>query len=389
MIKTLFMKTTIIHVILLSIILGTAFLFFGCSSKKKAVSGRSKSWLISKSESSVTVRDNGGHEVTVTGPVKKIMVSGMGVFPSVRALGAEHMVIGTQGIDAENDKDLFPVMMTKPVLAKGEPGASLDYEYIIGQQPDLFVVLGVLWQEVHDNLSKAGIPVVQLDFIETKDVLILGTLLGKEQEAGEYVTWIDQQLKNISDKVSSLNNSDRPEVFLYYGGAYGMSPAPPYGTYGRGNDLGNKLISMAGGKSVTADLKGEWITVDPEWIIMANPDVIVREYYSMQHQGIPYLGNHVTGSEDALVYLKEIQSKTAFKSTKAADKDTIYLVYGHLISEYWFLGVQYLAKSIHPELFTDLDPDAVYQEYITRYMRSDYKVSQGLFTATLQGKDHE
>jgi iron complex transport system substrate-binding protein len=46
----------------------------------------------------------------------------------------------------------------------------------------------------------------------------------------------------------------------------------------------------------------------------------------------------------------------------------------------WFLGIPYVAKLLYPDLFADLDPDAIHQEFLTRFLRIDYDVSkQGVF----------
>ena len=42
--------------------------------------------------------------------------------------------------------------------------------------------------------------------------------------------------------------------------------------------------------------------------------------------------------------------------------------------------IAYWAKWFHPELFADMDPQAIHQEYLTRFMRIDYDLSKhGVF----------
>lgn len=46
----------------------------------------------------------------------------------------------------------------------------------------------------------------------------------------------------------------------------------------------------------------------------------------------------------------------------------------------YFVGLNYLAKILHPDLFSDLDPEAVHQEYITRFQGLDYDLDKhGVF----------
>ena len=44
------------------------------------------------------------------------------------------------------------------------------------------------------------------------------------------------------------------------------------------------------------------------------------------------------------------------------------------------LGYAYLAKWLHPDLFKDFDPQAIHQEYLTRFMGIDYDLDEhGVF----------
>ncbi|MEA1998046.1 MAG: hypothetical protein U9N61_01790 [Euryarchaeota archaeon] len=45
-----------------------------------------------------------------------------------------------------------------------------------------------------------------------------------------------------------------------------------------------------------------------------------------------------------------------------------------------FIAAAYMAKWFYPELFTDLDPKAIHQEYLTRFQRLDYDLDEhGVF----------
>jgi len=45
-----------------------------------------------------------------------------------------------------------------------------------------------------------------------------------------------------------------------------------------------------------------------------------------------------------------------------------------------FVGIGYLAKWLHPDLFSDLDPQAIHQEYLNKFQGLDYDLSKkGVF----------
>ncbi len=44
------------------------------------------------------------------------------------------------------------------------------------------------------------------------------------------------------------------------------------------------------------------------------------------------------------------------------------------------IGTAYMAKWFHPELFEDLDPEAIHQEYLTEFQGLDYDLNEhGVF----------
>jgi iron complex transport system substrate-binding protein len=46
-----------------------------------------------------------------------------------------------------------------------------------------------------------------------------------------------------------------------------------------------------------------------------------------------------------------------------------------------------MAKWFHPDLFKDLDPQAIHQEYLNRFQNLDYNLDKnGVFVYPLQGE---
>ncbi|HQI68834.1 MAG TPA: hypothetical protein PKV28_08560 [Methanothrix sp.] len=66
---------------------------------------------------------------------------------------------------------------------------------------------------------------------------------------------------------------------------------------------------------------------------------------------------------------------------KAVKDNEIYVMEERIIGGVRnFVGIGYLAKWLHPDLFEDLDPQAIHQEYLTRFQGLDYDLGeQGVF----------
>lgn len=112
----------------------------------------------------------------------------------------------------------------------------------------------------------------------------------------------------------------------------------------------NGTVLWSGGKNIAADMEQQWAQVDPEPV-------------------------------DLQSFRDDIMNRTEFEKIKAIKNGRVYTVYGRFSSTpRRFLSVAYSAKWLHPDLFTDLAPQAIHQEYLTRFMRIDYDLEKhGVF----------
>jgi len=333
--------------------------------------------VLKNTNDSITLIDSYDNEVTVKKPIKKIVVHDMGsALAAIRALDAQDLIVASNSYVKKN-AIFFPEFSKLPIISVDSQAA--DSEMVFQLQPDL-ILSRPFYLEQLGEVVLSEIPVVQLSFNSIESYKKLGALLDKEAEANEFISWIKSYTDVIDSRISELDEKDYKPVFAYYGGEYGMSNPPPYGTFGKDNSLRNELINRAGGKSLSADIKGDWITVDPEWIIEKNPPLIVRECYV--YKANPELGYGINDDTNAKILMNSIlNEQVAFESCDAIKNKNVHLIYGDLIEDSWFISLVYLAKWFHPDLFSDLDPENMHQEYLTRFQKLDFDLEkQGLFT---------
>jgi len=333
--------------------------------------------IIENSGDHITIVDSYENQVTLKKPVKSFVSNGMGqVFAAVKAMNAESMAAASSGYVTRN-ATFFPILSELPAISVGEE--SVDNELVMQLHPDVILTNPFLLAQFSESVT-AEIPVVQLACNSTEAYRVLGAILGKEKDADDFIRWIQSYTDRIDERIAMLSEEEYQEVFIYYGGQYGMSAPPPYGTFGKDNFLRNELISRAGGKSITNDIAGEWIVVDPEWVIERNPPLIIRECYILNDH--PEMGYSVTDSTAADKLMDSILTQQpAFESCDAVRDGKVYMMYGDLVEDSWFISLIYMAKWFHPDLFEDLDPEKMHQEYMYRFQRLDFDVqSHGLFT---------
>lgn len=135
------------------------------------------------------------------------------------------------------------------------------------------------------------------------------------------------------------------------------------------------VINISGGRDIAAGLPGEFINVDPEWVIEQNPSIVLLEPITRGDSG--YDVNNLTAVETKL---KGFTNITGFSNIDAVKNQRVYAISISIFSNNPWIGTVYLAKLLHPGLFQDLNPRAVHQEYLKKFLHLDFDISnQGLF----------
>lgn len=333
--------------------------------------------VVENTKDNITIIDSYDNQVTINKPIKKIVVHDMGsALASIRALDAQDLIVGCNSYVKKN-AIFFPEFSKLPIIS--QESQAVDSELILQLQPDFILSRPFYYQQLGDIIV-SEIPVVQLSFNSIQSYKKLGAILDKQAQANEFINWIKSYTDIIDSRIGELEKEDYKPVFAYYGGEYGMSNPPPYGTFGKDNSLRNELINRAGGISISSDIKGDWITVDPEWIIEKNPPLIIRECYV--YKSNPELGYGINDDTNAKILINSIlNEQVAFENCDAVKNKDVHLIYGDLIEDSWFIALAYLAKWFHPDLFNDLNPEKMHQEYLTKFQKLDFDLKkQGLFT---------
>ena len=119
--------------------------------------------------------------------------------------------------------------------------------------------------------------------------------------------------------------------------------------------------------------------VDPEWLLEQNPEVVMAMLWDMYNPGV--FGFEVDDPSVAKTTREQIMNMVAFAGGKAVSDGEVYLFHADFpTTPRLVVGMAYWAKWFHPNLFADLDPQAIHQEYLTRFMGIDYDLSKhGVF----------
>jgi iron complex transport system substrate-binding protein len=334
--------------------------------------------IIEGTEKELTFIDSAGTNVSVHLPIERIATTWRGQIEMLRILAIESDKI--VGVDSQTllNKNLFPEYQDRPTLGTvWEP----DTEKILSLDPDIIFLISLSGFQGSSDVSDAAsqfdsleIPVVRFwcgaangyATIE-EEIRILGYIFDKRDDADEFIEWREDILNSIKERIESIPEEEKPTVYYETGSTtknYTISFWEDY-----------PYVSLAGGRNIFTNISSG--SVDPEMVVQESPDIIIKE---TQKGGYDICAEEI----DELRQVQEgILKRPELLNTDAVKDDDVYVISQYIVP--WgpasgcrgsFLQVVYMAKWFHPELFEDLDPQAIHQEYLTRFQGLDYDLDE-------------
>lgn len=320
--------------------------------------------IMTNEESELVLKDSIDRVVRVKMPVKRVALLNKYCAEAIQIFGVLDRVVGVE--TEAKEYTYLPQVSRLPALGKaGDP----DLEAILSHNPDLLIT----WYSTNVPDLEKGLPqavsIIDLSFTKpanlTRDVKTLGYIFGTVEEADDYIeNFHDKYINLIESRVEGLSEDERPKVYLECNA--------PYKTYG--NTTGaHQMMVLAGGRNIFDDVSGIPV-VDPEAIIDKNPEVIIRGAYTDA-------GYSFDNSSKITEMREEIMNRSGFDRILAVTSNNTYIVDVNLHYGLDYpIGLIYFAKIIHPELFGDVDPMKVHQEFLTDALGVDFDLGEhGVF----------
>ena len=337
--------------------------------------------IILGKEKELTIVDSADRIVTVKKPLKRIVSTFTWCLETFRSLKVPKDIIVGVSTTIQSEKHgghyqiLFPEYQDKPTIT------TKDLESIIILHPDaVFAHLGGYgsYPELCDRLESAGITGLGFYYnygkgaaMYTDEVKKLGYILDKEKEADEFLNFREKCQSLIKEKVEKIPEEDKPTVYYEYSSKY------------KSYYFHATFIDQIGGKNIFPDEMEIYGSVDPEAVIERAPDIILKVTPSGIHSGYEL----DAGNTEPLKEVRgEIMSRPELQDVTAVKTGKVYVISNCLVSGgpkggcIRFIQNLYVVKWFHPELFEDLDPQAIHQEYLTRFQGLDIDLDEkGVF----------
>ena len=336
-------------------------------------------------EKELTYIDMIGEAETVNKPIKRAAHLGWAAPLVVRALGARDTIVTVPSNQFAQNPSFYPEISKLPIVGSCYPSnCDCDFEKILSLNVDA----------VHTNLELAhaipegpeikmilkeklpGIPLISLNMREQDAVVVnvrtLGYIYDREEEAEEFIDWYEGYYDALKTRSEGLSDDEKPRAYFESQHKYKCAAS--------GSRLG-VAINLAGGKNIIDGVIGPddsgygSITnvIDPEWVMEQNPEFIFRRIFG---------GYEADDPSQHAAAIQEVMDRPELAMSDAVKNGRVYTVDDFLVSRGGLniIGPTYMAKLMHPELFEDIDPQAMHQEFIDKFCYIDYNIYEhGIF----------
>ena len=323
--------------------------------------------IIVGKEKEITLIDSAERIVTVKKPIERVVILSPDGYQALRVLGEDDKIVGIT-VEIKRDWDWLIEEEKTSVGKRYGP----DPEAILAVEPDL--VMGEGWTiqnklegKIPENIAMIGLSFAKIEIL-TEELSKLGYVLEKEDVAEDYLSnFRDKYVNQIEAQTEGLSDEERPKMYV------GVYPDKPYYVYFGGSVGVQYSIDVAGGKHIFEDLPKWGGEVDPEEIIKSDPELV---FYSTRQSGYEMDISEVKAMRESIMEQIAVLNFIAVKTGEVYMVDTRTFFYGpsHPI------GLSYMAKLLHPDLFVDLNPKEVFREYLKEWLRTDYDLDKhGVF----------
>ncbi|MCZ4432968.1 ABC transporter substrate-binding protein [Agrobacterium sp. SOY23] len=328
----------------------------------------------------ITVKDLRDREVTIHEPARRILLGfNYEDYIAVAGTGAMERVVAlslTPWKDWRPEQYAAYVKAIPSISSLTDVGdtetGTFSVERAIAARPDLVILAAWQYDALGanaDQLEAAGIPVVVIDYnAQTVDkhvrsTLLLGKVTGQEERAKELANGYRAAMDDILARAAKAGPSPK-KIYVELGK---KGPNEIGNTYGKG--MWGGVIDMLGGVNIAKGQIENWGPLSPEYTLSAKPDIVViagSEWTGSPAAVLLGFNADKTLANDRLgAYFK----RPGWADLPAVKNDEVHAIYhGGTRTLSDFIYVQYIAKLLYPEAFSDIDPGGEIERFYEKWL---------------------
>ncbi|MDV4342710.1 ABC transporter substrate-binding protein [Methanoculleus sp. YWC-01] len=321
------------------------------------------------------VTDSTGRTVTLYRPLRRVVTFSGESLETLRSLGFDmDKVVAVDKYSYEKET-FFPGYQEKANVGSIW---SPDMEKVLILRPDTIILYATISTAACDDIQKRleasspGIRVLRFDCFKPTtyagEIRTVASIIDEAERGEEFASFYGSTMDRIRDGTADIPDDEKTRVYFEYWFDY-TTVAASAGY--------NEKTELAGGKNPFATGTTEYPVVDPEAIIVADPEVVVK----LAGQGLA-VGGYAGHDPEALDAIRSaLLDRPGWSRISAVKDDRVHVIHSDILGgAQHFIGTAYLAKWFYPDRFSDLDPHAIHQRYLTGFQGIDFDLaSQGTF----------
>ncbi len=279
-----------------------------------------------------TMKDREGNEFSIPKEVNTIISTAPSNTEILVALGLADKLVAVD----KYSEDVEGIKKNLPKIDFTNP----DAEAIIALNPDIVIASGHNKAGSEDPfalIKEAGIPVAYIPSSYSidgiyGDIEFIANLTGREKEGKELVNSMKEEVEAIKNIANTI--TDKKKVYFEIGVGTALY------TFGNETFL-NEMIETIGAKNIFGE-ENSWITVTPEAVIDANPDVI--------------LVNSPGENEAGLNAVEDVLSREGWDTITAVKEGKVYKIDKNAssrASQNIIKALKEMAKAVYPNEYKD------------------------------------
>ncbi|MBP7411452.1 MAG: ABC transporter substrate-binding protein [Methanoculleus sp.] len=321
------------------------------------------------------VTDSSGQTLTLSRPLRRVVTFTGESLETLRSLGFDMEKVVAVDKYSHAKSAFFPGFQEKANVGSIW---SPDMERVLTLRPDAVFLYATISTAACDEIqqkleaSSPGTRVFRFDCFKPAtypgEIRAIAAATGCEDRGDEFVGFYESVMDGIRAGTADVPEDGKTRVYFEYW--------TDYKTFASGSGYNEKL-EIAGGYNPFAGESAEYPEVDPEAVIVSNPEVVVKLTGQKLAAG-GYAGHDIAALEATR---SAILKRPGWTRLAAVADDRVHVVHSDILGgAQHFIGTAYLAKWFYPERFAGLDPNAIHQRYLTEFQGLDFNLaSEGAF----------
>ena len=330
------------------------------------------------------ITDALGRTVSLKAPAERVVVGfNFEEFTAVAGAAGWDRVVGFDRHQWENNRRAswvryqaaIPRLATLADIGDTERD-TFSVERVLGLKPDLLITLAAGYTSrapLMAQVEQAGVPILVVDYnAQTLEkhiasTLALGQAIGNEDRAHALADLYAQQLGDIQQRVAG-----RPKPKTYVELGYG-GPDVFGNTYN--NAMWGRMVEFAGGTNIASGrIPTGWAPMSPEYVLAAAPEHIFITASSWANAPNAVRAGYDYDIETTRRTLAPYTGRPGWSALAAIRDNELHAIETGLARSLWdWTGTQYIAKQLHPDAFTDIDPVESLRRYHAQFLPVEFE----------------